>query len=95
MSQKDVDRYLAAAHAVQSAIAYSLVSNPSEGSPKHLRVGIDTQKVEQGALATMLIEKGIFTLDEYQKAMADAMEREVSLRADDLSAKMGKKINFA
>jgi|HubBroStandDraft_4_1064222.scaffolds.fasta_scaffold1249294_2 hypothetical protein len=95
MAKEDLDRYLAAAHAVQTAIGYSLVKSPSEGSPKHLRVGIDTMKVEQSALATMLIEKGVFTLDEYQKAIADAMEREVSLRADDLSRQMGGKISLA
>jgi hypothetical protein len=95
MAKEDVDRYLAAAHAVQSAIAHSLVSHPAEGSPKHLRVGIDTMKVEQSALATMLIRRGIFTQDEYEKAMADAMEREVSLRAEALSKQFGGKVHLA
>lgn len=95
MAKEDVARYYAAAHAVQSSIAFSLAIDPSEGTPKHLRVGIDTMKVEQSTLATLLIEKGIFTLDEYQKAMADAMERERDMREKLLSESTGGNIHLA
>ena len=70
----DEERYIAAAHAVQSGIKYA--KDKSFMEPKHLRVGIDTAKVEQGGLATLLIEKGIITKEEYMKAIADAREAE-------------------
>lgn len=94
MSQEDRKRYVAAAHAVQSAVAVMLIQNPNEASPKHLRVGIDTAKVEQLALATLLIEKGIFTADEYEKAIADAMEKEVAMRSEELSRRMNANIQL-
>jgi hypothetical protein len=76
MSQKDVDRYLAAAHAMQTGVAYQMQLTAAH-EPKHLRVGVNSALVNSAALATLLIEKGVFTLDEYEKALADAMEREV------------------
>lgn len=74
----DHERYAAAAHRVQTAIAV-LMSMHSEWSamqPKHLRVGIDMTKSDAGGLATLLMEKGIITQDEYLRAIADAAERE-------------------
>ena len=43
---------------------------------KHLRVGVNSAMVDSAGLATLLIEKGIITGDEYEKALADAMEHE-------------------
>jgi hypothetical protein len=81
--QDDQARYMAAAHAVQSAIAVYLNrkwgvddDTPIGNLLKHLRVGIDSAKAEQGALARLLVAKGVITEDEYVAAMADAMEAE-------------------
>lgn len=79
-------RYLAAAHAIQSAIAYIIGIEDQRGTPhdqrasgpKHLRVGVDTLKAEQAALANLLIAKGIFTLDEYREAITIAVEEEAT-----------------
>ena len=77
-------RYLASAHAMQSAIAY-ILEHPNNagrplqapiGSAKDLCVGVHTGKADAGGLARLLIAKGIFTEDEYLAAMADAMEAE-------------------
>lgn len=57
--------------------------------PKHLRVGIDLSKSDQGALATLLIEKGVFTLEEYVAAIADGVEREKEMREKELRVKLG------
>jgi hypothetical protein len=56
--------------------------------PKHLRVGIDITKSDQGALATLLMEKGVITEAEYFKALADAMEREKTMRETELGVKL-------
>lgn len=74
----DHERYLAAAHAVQSGIAMLMHIDSRLVEPKHLRVGIDTCKAEAGGLATLLVKKGVFTEEEYVKAMADGLEIEKS-----------------
>lgn len=81
------ERYYAAAHRVQTCIAFNL--NTMAMEPKHLRVGIDMSKVDQAALANLLIKKGLFTLEEYLEALADQAEVEAKAREDDLSAQLG------
>lgn len=78
------DRYMAAAHAIQSAIAYlrsrdiagGLPEERRSTGPKHLRVGVDMMKAEQAALAKLLIDRGVFTLPEYEEAITVALEVE-------------------
>ena len=81
-------RYEAALHAVQSATAFRIARGDTIASPKHMRVGIDSTKAEMGGLATLLIEKGIFTELEYFRAMALAMEREKELNEKELGVKL-------
>ena len=69
-------RYKAAAHAMQTGVAFTMDSNPSETSPKHLRVGVNSAMVEHGALAHLLMQKGIITEVEYLESLADFMEKE-------------------
>lgn len=95
----DMDRYHAAAHAVQSGVAMEMnVERAGDDnrstSPKHLRVGIATAKAEQGGLATLLIAKGVFTSEEYTAAMADAMEGEQAIYERRLSGMLGREIKL-
>lgn len=83
---EDRHRYIAAAHAVQTAIA---ATRGRDTEPKHLRVGIDITKSDQGALSELLIKKGIITREELIKALADAMEREQASREAELGVKLG------
>lgn len=78
----DEERYVAAAHAVQSGIA-AQIGDGSEKSlllaaanPKHLRTGLNLAMVEHAALVGLLVSKGIITAAEYAKALADETERE-------------------
>lgn len=73
----DFERYLAAAHAMQTAVALDQTRGSDDGSPKHLRVGVNTALVDAGGLVKLLVDKGVITIEEYQKAIADAMEQEV------------------
>lgn len=84
---KDRERYLKAAHRVQTCIAFN--PDQSDQEPKHMRVGIDMGKSDQAGLATLLMEKGLFTLTEYTKAVADAAEREAAARENELSTCFG------
>jgi hypothetical protein len=78
MSAKDRERYLAAAHAMQSGVALSIARGEARDmEPKHLRVGVNSALVDCAALAKLLIDKGILTEEEYERALADAMEAEV------------------
>lgn len=83
----DSKRYIAAVHAMQTGVALKIQRDPTEASPKHLRVGINSAMVETSALAKLLIEKGVITLDDWLKAVAVGMENEVKLYADELGVK--------
>jgi hypothetical protein len=86
-SEQAIQRYSKAAHAMQTAVAVKMEHEPKETEPKHLRVGINSALSNTGGLVTLLIEKGVFTLEEYHTAMADAMERESGAYYDELLMK--------
>ena len=91
----DKERYLAAAHAMQSGVAAEMQINPKGTEPKHLRVGVNAAMVEHGALVGLLIAKGLFTLAEFEAALADGMEAEVARFEETLSAHYGKPVTLA
>lgn len=76
MTAQDADRYEAAAHAMQSGVAAEHAAGSTDGSPKHLRVGVNSAHVGIAALARLLLEKGVITMDEYEAAQAEEMEAE-------------------
>jgi len=84
---RETERYMAAMHRVQTAIAFRPDKKNQE--PKHLRTGIDMSKADMGGLATLLIEKGVFTTEEYLTAIADSAEREADNYEDELSTVFG------
>lgn len=78
----DRQRYVAACHAMQSGVAFTMPSKETE--PKHLRVGVNAAMCDTAAMARLLVDKGVITLEEYEKAIADEMEREVQRYQDRL-----------
>lgn len=72
----DHQRYLDAAHAMQTGVAMTMEYEPKETQPKHLRVGVNAAMVEHSALAGLLIAKGLITEEEYLAALAKGMEDE-------------------
>jgi hypothetical protein len=93
--KEDVDRYLSAAHAMQTGVAVEQEFGSGDGSPKHLRVGINSRAVDHTGLINLLIEKEIITLDEYHKAIADEMEKEAGRYAQRIQRKMGGNVHLA
>ena len=87
-------RYMHHAHRVQAGIGMLLELDPSSATPKHVRTGINTGKVEAGALVDLLVQKGIITSEEYVIAVADAMQREADRYEQELSEKLGGKITL-
>lgn len=73
----DLQRYEDAAHQMQCGVAMELSKDPTSATPKHLRVGINSAMVNDAALVRLLIAKGLFTEEEYYRAMREEMEREV------------------
>lgn len=92
------ERYLKLLHAMQSGVLFTLPDGVHSGapipmdhgcSPKHLRVGVNAAMSDHGALVRLLIAKGVFTLEEYEKEAADGMQREVDSYTRELTEKRG------
>lgn len=77
-------RYLAAGHAIQSGVAMEHSMGSDDGSPKHLRVGINLRATDAGGLAKLLVDKGVITDEEYLEAIVDAAEAEQKAYEDRL-----------
>lgn len=90
----DIERYFGAAHAMQSGVAAVMEFDEKPTSPKHLRVGVNSAMVEHGALVGLLLKKGIITLEEYHKAIADGMEEEKRKYEQLLTNKYGTSISL-
>jgi hypothetical protein len=86
---EDRERYFRAAHAMQSGVAADQAMGSDDGSPKHLRTGVNSALTNQAGLVNLLIAKGVFTEEEYVKAIADEMEAEVKRYEDRLSEGRG------
>lgn len=88
-------RYEAAMHAVQSGIALELELGISTNTtPKHLRLGVNSAMVEHSALASLLIEKGLFTKLDYACQLAKFAELEKASYEKDLFEKLFKKVTL-
>lgn len=94
------ERYLAAAHAMQSGVAAEMGFAESRGQrepstePKHLRVGVNAAMVDHSGLVRLLIDKGLITEAEYIEAITEAMETEVNKYERLLTEKLGSKITL-
>jgi hypothetical protein len=85
----NMTRYVALAHAIQSGVAMDLQHDPTPGTPKHLRTGLDCRAADHGALARLLIAKGVFTLEEYEAALLEGLEREKAAYEQRLTDRFG------
>lgn len=95
------NRYYAAAHRMQSATAFDLTKRLGLDTLmgqhlrpelvnkviKDVRVGLNSAMSDQGALAELLIKKGVFTDEEYREAVTIWMEREADARCADVCAR--------
>lgn len=88
------DKYRQLCHAMQTGVAYSMEKNPSDTTPKNLRVGVNSAMVENAALVNLLIAKGIITLDEFYDYLIKFMEQEVDIYQSELETLYGTKITL-
>lgn len=68
---------MALRHAIQTGAAYLVEFTPEVDQYKHLRTPIDAQQAELAALLTLLVDKGMFTWEEYYDASIKALKEEV------------------
>lgn len=90
-----INRYDRACHAVQTGVATEQSLGSADGTPKHLRTGLNLRAVDHSALAKLLIERHVFTELEYLEALAQAAEEEMVRYEKRLSEATGSKITLA
>ena len=79
----------------QSGVAALMASGQQEDvTPKHLRVGVNSALVNHHAIATLLIEKGIITHEEYFEALAKSAEAERKRYEAAVRNKLGKEVTL-
>ncbi len=86
--------YHDACHAIQTGVALDHANGGTDGSPKHLRVGINLTKCDHAALVRLLIAKGVFTEREYLDTITDEANAEVGRYETALAAMLGKKVTL-
>ena len=69
----DMQRYYSAVMSMNRCV--KILDRPE--SPHVIRQGINTALRDMGSVVGLLMAKGVITAEEYQRALADGMEREV------------------
>lgn len=77
------------AHAMQTGVGFDQSTGSDDGSPKHLRVGVNVALSDHGALVKLLIDKGLITEVEYMQAIVEGMRLEVQRYEKRMSEKNG------
>lgn len=76
--------YDQAMHGIQTHIGFKISNGTARDcETKHMRTGVDSAHVSQLGLATLLIQKGIFTETEYAEAMRLAANHELAVREEE------------
>lgn len=76
-------------HAIQTGIEYERQWNPKFLDPKHIRVGLDSNQCEVGAIVKLLIDKGLITEEEYFDYSIKFLEMEVARYEQVLQERFG------
>lgn len=89
------EEYRALSHAMQSGVAVDQARGSEDGSPKHLRVGVNVALVDGASLVKLLMDKGIFTEEEHLVAVVEGMRAEVHRYQRALSDRYGLHVTLA
>lgn len=87
-------RYADLGHRVQTGIALLMNHGDTLAEQKHLRVGLDLRAADAGALAGLLISKGVFTEREYNDAMIAGLEKEVYRLTVEIEQRLGRRVTL-
>lgn len=83
--------YMLECHRMQSGVLF-MMQQSDFCSPKNLRVGVNVALSGHGALIELLIEKGIFTEEEYVEKMLIFMKSEADNLAKELQGDSQTKV---
>lgn len=87
ISEEKNKRYLELAHSIQCAAGFMIEGGHSnEGTPKHLRTGINMAMCGHVALVKLLVDKGIISEDEYADALIEMLEKELEKELESYKA---------
>jgi hypothetical protein len=70
---------------MQSGVAAKMGIDPSETTPKQLRVGVNSAMVETSTIVGILIDKGIITMEEWTEKLTLGMNQEAERYEKELS----------
>jgi hypothetical protein len=87
--------YIKLGHALQTGVAHDQQQGSTDGTPKHLRVGLNCVMSDLGALTRLLVAKGVITQDEYYTAVLEGLRLEVEKYEQRLEERFGTKITLA
>jgi hypothetical protein len=87
-------KYHEALKAMQAAIGMDVETGTKSASPKHLRVGINSAMIDTGAIARLLIKKGVFTEQEFDESLEVLANEEVASYEKLLSEKLAAKVTL-
>jgi hypothetical protein len=71
--------YVEAAHGVQTAMALEQSQGGKSLTPKHLRTGLNLRAADTLGLVCLLMDKGVFTEEEYLEYIRLSANHEVAL----------------
>lgn len=92
-----MEEYFKICHAIQTGVRAIIdIENPNvddavKDMAKHLRVGVDTGKIEHGALLKLLVDKKIINIEEYENYVIEFLQRDVKTREQQLSQLYGRR----
>ena len=65
-------------HGIQTAIKFEMEADLSnETSPKHLRVGVNSSLISNGAVVSLMVKKGLITEAEYWEELIVFAQRDL------------------
>jgi hypothetical protein len=92
--QEFIDSYEKIVHAIQSGVKHDHETGGRDGTPKHLRVGINSVKCDHAALVMLLVKKGLITKEEYFDESIKMLQKETENYEKLLSQRLGVKITL-
>ena len=88
------EEYHSLMHQMQSAIAMCIGLGIDIGaSPKHLRVGVNSALIDSGALADLLLKKGLITKEEFGAMVVEKVRADVEDYKERLRQHLGRPVD--
>ena len=82
-------RETALKHAIQTGVMYEQERGSQDGTPKHLRTGLNSALCDHASLVALLVRRGVLTYEEYYDAAIAGLEDEVRRYEQRLSTHYG------